>query len=508
MKANVIILTVLAGLTVVLSCSKDDVIVDEATDKKEIRFSTGGVNIEVKSFSEVTFIPLVGFSATAIVEDDNTVWHQGPARYDRISSYRFSPPCYFPDKSKVSFYGVYPPQSVSLTDEGVFLEYRQDSDIDLIAAKAEGISKQSDVVEMNFNHLLSLVKVNARGAEPEVDYILRQLTISCAEGGTYSFADEEWTPTPTKMLHNLGGMMGIDTRDNTPVGEMMSCLPGEVELRIRWSCHPKGGLTVLCEKDVAVTVSLTQGKRTTINLTLPYEAPDVTFDVDINEWTSSTNGVSLYTPPTVPGTFTVSDSGKKVKFAKGNLFWDGCMFQCEANQFDFPYEWDRNHVGHFYWSRTASAAYAENFLYDGAQTGDTFFAADGGAIEGFTTLSKNEWQYLIDHSLADIGGYTDIAGVYCMILRPDGFTGTVAHEYNADEWAAAEASGLVALPLAGDRDGDYLFLSACEYGCYWTSTTSSDDERSAWCAYHHFGDTYTDKFSCDYGFPVRLVQVQ
>ena len=95
-----------------------------------------------------------------------------------------------------------------------------------------------------------------------------------------------------------------------------------------------------------------------------------------------------------------------------------------------------------------------------------------------------------------------------MILQPDGFTGTVAHEYNADEWAAAEASGLVALPLAGDRDGDYLFLSDCEYGCYWTSTTSSDDERSAWCAYHHFGDTYTDEFSRDYGFPVRLVQVQ
>lgn len=206
--------------------------------------------------------------------------------------------------------------------------------------------------------------------------------------------------------------------------------------------------------------------------------------------------------------FTVNASGKKVKFAPGNLYWDGEKFCFEKHQYDYPTKWKSDHIGHFFWCKDASKAVA--LAYDGRKTQrtDKFFASDGGAIEGYSVLSGEEWGYLFANALAKNSSSLNtitIDGKDCLVLKPDGFAGTVKDSYTAAEWATAEASGLVALPFAGHR---YVsnFNRVGSYGFYWSSTPY--DSYSAWGAYFNSDHAYASDNYRDYGRSVRLVSVQ
>lgn len=204
--------------------------------------------------------------------------------------------------------------------------------------------------------------------------------------------------------------------------------------------------------------------------------------------------------------FTVNANGKKVKFAPGNLFWDGSKFDFEKHQYDFPTKWNPKHVGHFFWDKHAKTARANRYGIDGTEDmSDIFFAADDGAIDGYTVLSNDEWDYLFEHSLAknsSNGKGFIIAGKKCIILKPDKFNGAVADSYTADEWTTAEASGLVALSLAGYRYDTDLVSG----GFLWSATPDGSDD--AYCAY--FNNSVADILygNRDSGYCVRLVQVQ
>lgn len=95
--------------------------------------------------------------------------------------------------------------------------------------------------------------------------------------------------------------------------------------------------------------------------------------------------------------FTVDDSGTAVRFAPGNLYWDGSAFRFEANQWSFASTWDANHVSHFFWSKSASVAYASNYSDSGASTDDEFFTnsssfqVHGEDAGTWRTLSDSEW---------------------------------------------------------------------------------------------------------------------
>lgn len=202
--------------------------------------------------------------------------------------------------------------------------------------------------------------------------------------------------------------------------------------------------------------------------------------------------------------FTVNASGKKVKFAPGNLYWDGKKFRFEKHQYDYPTEWKSDHIGHFFWSKDASKAIAPRYNDGKAQCNDTFFAATGGAIEGYTVLSKEEWDYLVDNAIAKKAAVID--GKKCVILKPDGFVGTVKDSYSAEEWTNAESNhGLVALPFAGYRSGS-SFYSVGSRGFYWSSTLLGS--IGAWYALFYSDGTRTSRELRSYGYSVRLVSVQ
>lgn len=202
--------------------------------------------------------------------------------------------------------------------------------------------------------------------------------------------------------------------------------------------------------------------------------------------------------------FTVNASGKKVRFAPGNLYWDGKEFRFEKHQYDYPTERKPDHIGHFSWSKDASKAIAPKYNDRKAQCNDTFFAANGGAIKGYTVLSEEEWDYLIDNAIAKKAVVID--GKKCVILKPDGFGGTVKDSYSAEEWTDAESKhGLVALPFAGYRNGSSFYFVG-SYGSYWSSTPH--DSGSAWGAYFDSDYAFAYNDLRGYGYSVRLVSVQ
>lgn len=218
-------------------------------------------------------------------------------------------------------------------------------------------------------------------------------------------------------------------------------------------------------------------------------------------------------PNLLSGNFSVSNT-KTVQFTKGNLYWDGSAFKFEANQTDYPTEWDERHVGHFYWTKTAAVSYAESYS-DDATTSDKFFCGEDNKItvegtEGLYALSYEEWDYLIRYrdnasSLYRCG--VSVAGkTNCLIIAPDGYTGLIESSYDATAWATAEALGLVCLPAAGIRAfGSYL-MDLGDRGYCWSSSPSPYEARIAY-SISFSSDLYNtvpDQRECCYS--IRLVK--
>lgn len=163
--------------------------------------------------------------------------------------------------------------------------------------------------------------------------------------------------------------------------------------------------------------------------------------------------VRLVTKPSATdalgGVFTVSDSGTpdnasddiKVRFSKGNLYADASgsnpQFYFENNQYDTTaVNGNRNHLGHFYWSKDPAVSCADSYEDTNSSETDVFFTNDPanpqspkegftvGGLGGFRTLTADEWEYLLkSRANADSKvGYATVGGVHGIIILPDEFT--------------------------------------------------------------------------------------
>lgn len=189
------------------------------------------------------------------------------------------------------------------------------------------------------------------------------------------------------------------------------------------------------------------------------------------------SALNVSTSCLLPGEFSVSES-KKIKFTSGNLYKDADegedIFHMETSQEAYPDGWNANHIVHFYWTKDASKSYAEAYDDDPCTVNDKFFA-DGSedhtiTIDGQSelyTLSKEEWDYLIDeYEIKNNVTINNVTG--CMVLAPDTFEESIEDTYDYANWASAEACGLICLPPAGYRSGTEIVIES--YGLYWSST--------------------------------------
>lgn len=235
---------------------------------------------------------------------------------------------------------------------------------------------------------------------------------------------------------------------------------------------------------------------------------------DYEEYTNFANTVLL------PGVFSVGPN-RKVQFVRGNLYWDGEGWQLERNQMNFPVKWDRKHIGHFIWAKTAedsiaygldtdNLAYDDRLFCDGSDE-DHFLTIDG--VSGLRLLSggkDSEFVYLFRErkNAQDLIRYpVEVKGVgKCIVIAPDNYQGRIAGEYDAASWAIAENNGLVCFSPTGYRSGDVMVAQKqCNY---WTA---SPCDESLYHAYD-FGisgntiwyyPSYGARFS---GHPIRLAK--
>ena len=176
---------------------------------------------------------------------------------------------------------------------------------------------------------------------------------------------------------------------------------------------------------------------------------------------SKTASCTVTVQPHYAGIFSVS-SDKKVRFSRGNLFWDGDSYEFEANQHDFPTSRAASHMGHFFWSNDPVVARASSYSDPNRGEHDVFFtnATEPTANPNFTvsgitgrfrTLSMLEWKYLFESRSDNLHKiHVKVCGQEnCLVIAPDNFQGNIKESYNATEWQAAEAQGLVCLPPAG-----------------------------------------------------------
>ena len=210
------------------------------------------------------------------------------------------------------------------------------------------------------------------------------------------------------------------------------------------------------------------------------------------------------------GVFSVGND-KKVNFAKGNLQywkdsnWDdhwafanqqydalGTENLEEKDQNDNIYPADK--IDLFCWSAGYSnkgtihtypddSYYTGNFVEWGKQSA---FINDYG--EGWQTLSKDEWTYLLSEreNAATLKSFATVNGVKGLVLLPDEWDAPdgvmVGEEMTAKQWATIEKTGAVFLPAAGNltvSSKDYKTIASVnqfgEMGSYWSSTPSETD---------------------------------
>ncbi len=239
------------------------------------------------------------------------------------------------------------------------------------------------------------------------------------------------------------------------------------------------------------------------------------------------------------GVFSVAE-GKTVTFSPGNLQYHPANneWRFAPSQLDYIGNANENisptyngWLDLFGWSgNTGSAKFGVSTSTDDNDYSGSFvdwgtnqIGAD--APNTWRTLSKDEWEYLINarSNASSLQGVAQVNGVNGLILLPDSWTCPSGvtfksgfHSYSvevvygqhqtftADQWSKLEAAGAVFLPAAGIRIGADTY-SEQYFGRYWSAT-----EYSEMCPYNFriFADRahLDNRDYRDSGHSVRLVK--
>ena len=262
----------------------------------------------------------------------------------------------------------------------------------------------------------------------------------------------------------------------------------------------------------------------------------------------------------VEGEFSVSAT-KKVQFAKGNLRYEGDTegYEAEWSMAKQQYEvlGEANIDAGAYestpaylkdllcWSTTNNYYGVSNYYWRDDDVAAQYFQGDfvdwgenpaliANLGEGWSTLSKDEWTYLLTEreNAAKLQSFATISylkgeeeykenkesvSVKGLILLPDDWTGNApVATYTAETWKTLEDAGAVFLPVTGHLwsydDGGYTkteINGIDVIGNYWTSTPSTEDNLSALALNFNLNDSGVNPgigMERRYGCAVRLVK--
>ena len=245
------------------------------------------------------------------------------------------------------------------------------------------------------------------------------------------------------------------------------------------------------------------------------------------------------------GVFTVNDSGEKVRFTRGNLYYDGSS-KIEQRQYYFnasDYTTATAHVSHFMWSKSISDATKLTISDSGTSINDVFFTNQSSfMVEGFNAgdcFALTDWSYLLTGRDASTVAGTANARFFKGTIRdeknrmlpglfifPDVFTWPesvktqpsgindgeyrypwtgAANSYSYNELKSMEEAGIVFLPATGGRyNGSTSISGANSTGHYWTPALKTLSEAYG-LVFHESTVTPMDYQYRYYAYAVRLV---
>lgn len=219
---------------------------------------------------------------------------------------------------------------------------------------------------------------------------------------------------------------------------------------------------------------------------------------------------NVYDENLLPGLFSVSPT-KKVRFTKGNLFWDARfkVFEFGPTQIDKGLTvdlgdkiwYDLDLVYHFYWANKSDfdsddenlKPYAFYYNHGSRSVTDQIWCSEENKIsvegtDGLYVLSggpNGEWDYLINkrENASNLVKFPVRVATQdcCLIIAPDGYGKPIADSYSLGNWPDAEAEGLVCLPPASYRAWDTIsadYVYALSGGFYWGRNTAYNEYYS------------------------------
>ena len=246
------------------------------------------------------------------------------------------------------------------------------------------------------------------------------------------------------------------------------------------------------------------------------------------------------------GSFSVA-KGKYVRFSMGNLQYTQSTqtWSFAKNQYDMigednvikvedEYGYDdyalADKIDLFGWSGSTGVATwgisisedYNDYSGDFKDWGQNAISNGGNKANQWRTLTKDEWEYLINDrpNASSLQGVASVNGVNGLILLPDGWKQPNGVSFKSgfdwdadyadyqtftlDQWSKLESAGAVFLPASGDRYGTVVY-DVGYGGNYWSATPSGED--NAWYLGFGFGgaDMY-DYIGRSRGLAVRLVR--
>ena len=294
--------------------------------------------------------------------------------------------------------------------------------------------------------------------------------------------------TPAGIFSGSGdGGIAIDKGDGTTGERFVTLIPtGETSIFVAFTGDATGGMTFAN----GIEANKFYGMKDAVKVTVEAAAPK----------------------------FSVGEN-TTVEFAPGNLYWDGTNsnWKFEADQWSTTPAsdgtWDESHVSHFFWSKDAAEAIKEEFNWEQPMsTEDEFFTnsssfqVDGETAGTWRTLSKAEWDYLLNSrdnasSLRAWVVLTDVS-VSGLVILPDNSTDAASSVTTS---TLVSSSGAVFLPAAGRRYGTNVDVAG-SLGYCWSSTPNEDYEDNAYSMRFNSGDVSTRNAGRSYGYAVRLVR--
>jgi len=373
------IIFAVAAAIVLLGCTKNEVVpTNNGTD--EISFSSyAGREVTKATTFAGTYKVRAFYKGASYFED---TFKNGDATYsDNVTSKKYYWPTDISSDNKMKFYAV-SPASYSIAADSTIANFTAKGDVDLLVAKTvEYKENPKSAVPLHFSHALSQInKITLQGKaddgtykSSEYTYTIDSLSISGKKSGTYSFGTGKWAAgtTDSAYVYAAKGNTGTFTGGNTQAYTTAKYLVPQDNLTItvRYTITKTVSgttYTILGSTTKTGTFTAAPGTSYALTITLPNdnESSKITFNATVTGWGDDQEiNIPQSSATILSGVFTVSkgDSSNdpsddiKVRFSRGNLYWDGSAYKFEKSQLDAPTTWDPNHVGHLFW-----VAYTDN----------------------------------------------------------------------------------------------------------------------------------------------------